>query len=96
MNILDHLAQIKAFSTERPDNGTATVHDRDARLTLPISLPSDTPSRFYHYLLIAERDRGTILDGRMATRYEIRPEPHDSAPFTNLQRLLVKLPEIIP
>jgi hypothetical protein len=96
VSILDHLAQIKAFSTERPDNGTATVHDRDARLSLALSLPSATPGMFYHYLLIAERDRGSILDGRMTVRYEIRPEPHDSAPFTNLQRLLVKLPEIIP
>lgn len=81
ISILPYLDQITAV---RPGlNGKpkpCTPHDGGAQLTLKIG----------GQLLVADQHGGAIHDGmlRCAT-YMIAPAPHITAPFTNLQRLLV-------
>lgn len=93
ISILPYLDQITAVRPEPVDQPKyghkpkpvgkpkpCTPHDGGAQLTLKIG----------GLLLVADQHGGAIHDGMLRCAvYMIAPAPHITAPFTNLQRLLV-------
>jgi hypothetical protein len=86
VSILDWIAQIYAVKVgAHPPDTPAKLHDRDARLSLKIG----------SHLLVADEHGGQIHHGVLRCSVYMTPlQPVTSSPFTNLQRLLVMLPEV--
>ena len=84
MSIIDLLPQIQATRVGSTSDKPCGMHDGDARLTLKLG----------DHLLVADCHGGAIHSGMLrCSIYLLRDDPYHSSPFTNLQRLLVKLPE---